>query len=289
MRYHFGTFTLDPRERRLLHNSDPVSLTPKVFDTLVYLVERHGRLVGKDELLTAIWADANVEEGSLPRTIHILRKKLTAGEDKELQRQYIETIPTKGYRFAADVTTLAAGRLLPVRPVAAGARWRWLAAAALLILALAGAAWAALDQRNLSSLLGLRRRAPPTDSGAAYAKFQSGRVHLERRLPGDIETALADFEAAIQLDPAFSAAHAGEAEARLARYWGTGAHDNTAQARLAVRKAIELDGKSSYAHSLRCGLQAIYDWEFAGAETECRLAVQLDPRIRKPEGNSRSL
>ena len=117
--YRFAPFILDVRERRLLRDGHPVPLTPKVFDTLVYLVERHGHLVGKEDLMTAVWGDSYVEEGSLPRTVHILRKALSGGDDhNELHRQYIETVPTKGYRFVADVTRLDATTPSPSVPVA---------------------------------------------------------------------------------------------------------------------------------------------------------------------------
>src|SRR5262245_29617256 len=102
--YHFGPFILDVPERRVLRNGRALSLTPKVFDILVYLVERHGHLVGKDELIEAVWGGASVEEGSLARAIHVLRKALTPGGEDEPHPQYIETVPTKGYRFVADVT-----------------------------------------------------------------------------------------------------------------------------------------------------------------------------------------
>jgi DNA-binding winged helix-turn-helix (wHTH) protein/Tfp pilus assembly protein PilF len=290
--YHFGSFILDVRERRVLRDGCPISLTPKVFDTLVYLVERHGHLVGKDELLEAIWGGSSVEEGSLPRAIHVLRKALSAGDgDNELHRQYIETVPTKGYRFVADVTCvdghspsadlrLAGARAEREAGHEAGATsWHraLLAASCLLILALVGLTWRGLDQHGTSTLPGLRRLTPQTASGAAYARFQSGRLHLERHLPGDIETALGDFEAAIQLDPTFAAAYAGKADAKFFSYWDTGAHDDIAQARLAIRTAIESDHDSSYAHALLCRLLGTYDWDFAEAETECRRAVDLDP------------
>ena len=289
--YRFGPFILDARERRLLRAGNPVSLTPKVFDTLVYLVERHGRLVGKDDLMEAMWGDSHVEEGSLPRTIHILRKALSTGDgDSERDRQYIETVPTKGYRFVADVTCLdeassstevaGAPAEWAVKRKAGPRSWRraLLTACALLILVLAGSAWRALDRHGTAGLPGLRRLTPETESGAAYARSQMGRLHLERHLPGDIERSLADFEAAIELDPAFAAAYAGKADASFFRYWDTGAHDDIAQARLAIRRAVELDRESAYAHALQCRLLGTYDWDFAGAETECRRAVDLDPQ-----------
>jgi DNA-binding winged helix-turn-helix (wHTH) protein len=275
--YRFGPFILDARERRLLRDGQPISLTPKVFDTLVYLVERQGRLIEKDELMEAMWGGSHVEEGSLPRTIHVLRKALnTADDDAELQGRFIETVPTKGYRFVADVTCLD-----DTSSSTSGRRsWRraLLAASALMMLVLGGSAWRVLARHGTAGLPGLRRLTPPTGSGAAYARFQSGRLHLERQHPGDVETSLEDFDAAIELDPAFAAAYAGKADAKFFRYWKTGAHDDIAQARVAIRKAIEMDRESSYAHALQCRLLGTYDWDFAGAETECRRALALEPQ-----------
>jgi DNA-binding winged helix-turn-helix (wHTH) protein/tetratricopeptide (TPR) repeat protein len=290
--YRFGPFFLDARERRLLRDGHPISLTPKAFDTLVFLVERHGRLVAKDELMEAMWGDSHVEEGSLPRTMHVIRKALTADGDTDLHRQFIETIPTKGYRFTAEVTCLdetsssidvpaAVTRVeRDLKQEAGWISWRRAlrAASALLILVLGAAAWRALDRASIGELPGPRRLTPPTASGAAYVRFQSGRLHLERQHLGDVETSLEDFQAAIELDPTFAAAYAGKADAKFFRYWNSGAHDDIAQARFAIRKALELDRESSYAHALQCRLLGTYDWDFAGAEIACRRAVALEPQ-----------
>lgn len=101
--YVFGPFRLDPAEQILLREGEPVSLTPKAFETLVALVERGGRLVMKDELLREVWPDAFVEEGSLARNIHELRKTLGEVASENL---YIETVPKRGYRFVAPVRDL---------------------------------------------------------------------------------------------------------------------------------------------------------------------------------------
>jgi len=98
--HEFGPFRLDTGERLLLRAGQPVSLTPKAFDLLVYLVERHGRLVSKKDLLSAVWSDTFVEEANLSYTISALRKALGDGQDGE---QYIQTVPTRGYRFLAPV------------------------------------------------------------------------------------------------------------------------------------------------------------------------------------------
>ena len=88
--YEFGPFRLDPTERLLLRDGEPVPLEPKVFDTLVLLIRNSGRLLRKDELMSGVWPDAVVEEGSLTRNISTLRRALGDGENG---LRYIETVP----------------------------------------------------------------------------------------------------------------------------------------------------------------------------------------------------
>ncbi len=99
--YRFDSFLLDVTERQLFHENKLVPLTPKAFNVLVYLVERGGHLVLKDELMSAVWPDSFVDEVNLPRTIHTIRGVL--GEDHS-GGKFIETVPTKGYRFIAKVS-----------------------------------------------------------------------------------------------------------------------------------------------------------------------------------------
>ncbi len=98
--YSFKNFTLDLERRVLLRDGEPVPLTPKAFDTLALLVRRSGRVVGKDELLEEIWADAFVEESTIAQNVFTLRKAL--GQN-HTDNQFIETVPKHGYRFIADV------------------------------------------------------------------------------------------------------------------------------------------------------------------------------------------
>jgi TolB-like protein/DNA-binding winged helix-turn-helix (wHTH) protein/Flp pilus assembly protein TadD len=97
--YEFGPFRFDATERLLYRGSDVVPLTPKVADTLLVLLSRQGTVVEKSELLRLVWPDTNVEEGGLARNISMLRKAL---EDEADGCRYIETIPKRGYRFAAQ-------------------------------------------------------------------------------------------------------------------------------------------------------------------------------------------
>jgi TolB-like protein/DNA-binding winged helix-turn-helix (wHTH) protein/Tfp pilus assembly protein PilF len=91
---------MDLDARVLDRQGDRVPLTPKVFDTLRVLVENRGRLVSRDDLVAAVWPDTFVEEGNLASNISILRKALGDAPDG---RNYIETIPKRGYRFTAEV------------------------------------------------------------------------------------------------------------------------------------------------------------------------------------------
>ena len=108
--YEFGPFRLDEIERLLLRDGQTVQLAPKVFDTLVALVEQNGRLVTKDDLMSRLWPDTFVEEGTLTRNISDLRKAL--GETPGGER-YIETVPRRGYRFMAGVREVRLAAIIP--------------------------------------------------------------------------------------------------------------------------------------------------------------------------------
>jgi len=99
--YHFGQFALDSRRRTLSRADSPVSLTPKAFDVLLFLVQNPNRLVTKEELLQAVWGDTFVEEGNLTQYISHLRKAL--GDNAEDTRSIV-TIARKGYQFTVDVS-----------------------------------------------------------------------------------------------------------------------------------------------------------------------------------------
>ena len=100
--YEFGDFRLDVAERKLYRLDGKMNglLPEKAFQTLVHLVRNSGTLVGKQELLSAVWPDTIVEENNLGKAIHAIRQHL--GE-KVAANSYIETVPKHGYRFVAEV------------------------------------------------------------------------------------------------------------------------------------------------------------------------------------------
>src|SRR5262245_18734386 len=108
--YEFGHYRLDAAERLLSRDGEVVPLQPKTFDVLLTLVERHGRLLEKDELMRAVWPDTVVEEVNLANNISILRKVLGDGGNGQ---QFIETAPKRGYRFVAEVREIGSIGLDP--------------------------------------------------------------------------------------------------------------------------------------------------------------------------------
>jgi DNA-binding winged helix-turn-helix (wHTH) protein/tetratricopeptide (TPR) repeat protein len=150
--YEFGPFRVDPARETLLRSGVAVPLTPKTFQILLVLV-RHGKeIVTKDDLMKTVWPDTFVEEANLSRNIFMLRKAL--GETAQDHR-YIVTVPGRGYRLAENV------RLLPDQEfeIAAATHsrvqidvketrpWKWIALAAVIVLALGGL-WRMLSHRR---------------------------------------------------------------------------------------------------------------------------------------------
>jgi DNA-binding winged helix-turn-helix (wHTH) protein len=135
--FSFPPFGLNLSQRLVTRNGQPISLTPKEFDTLVVLVEAAGRVVDKEELISRVWPDSYVGDGSLARNISVLRK--TLGDE------LIETHRGRGYRIAVPVTLTTSNPVVvppeplqereettPVPTGEAGlqkAPWRWRPAA----------------------------------------------------------------------------------------------------------------------------------------------------------------
>lgn len=101
--YEFGDFRMDVGKRLLWRRDGTVApLTPRVFETLVYLVEHNGVVLDKERLMEAVWPNSIVEENNLSQNISTLRRVF--GEEPGSHR-FIVTVPGRGYRFVADVRT----------------------------------------------------------------------------------------------------------------------------------------------------------------------------------------
>lgn len=97
--YRFGEFTLDVAMGCVRKAGEEIKLRPKVYETLKYLVENPGRLIGKQELMQAVWPDSFVTDDSLVQCTVELRRAL---DDRE--QQLLKTVPRRGYLFTAEIT-----------------------------------------------------------------------------------------------------------------------------------------------------------------------------------------
>ena len=201
--YLFGPFRLDGASMQLTRGGDVVGLTPKAFDTLLVLIRNRHRLVRKDELMNAVWADSYVSEDSLTQNITALRRAL--GDDPH-QPDYISTIPRRGYRFIAPLVerrpveppaAVAAGTfaaapggaaepqgLPPAVPPSAGLSWArspwvWAGGAALAaVLALAATLVSAPAAAPPPAVLRFSIDAPPGTRLASGGTISPDRRHL---------------------------------------------------------------------------------------------------------------
>ena len=168
--YSFGPYRLYRAERELFLGDQPIDLPPKELDALLLLVSRRGHVVGKDEFMAALWPDTFVEESSLTKQVSDLRKALDPGADN---KPFIETVPRRGYRFAAEVTDSwseeqAEPQLevveAPQKDAEAGVRRRRVA-----LLAVGLAAAAALLAAGV--FLGMRLREPSPSAAGPLRQF----------------------------------------------------------------------------------------------------------------------
>jgi DNA-binding winged helix-turn-helix (wHTH) protein/tetratricopeptide (TPR) repeat protein len=304
--YTFGPFQLSPCEHILLRDGVSIPLSPKTFDLLVTLVSRRGQLLTRDELMHAIWPDSFVEEINLTVNISLLRK--TLGEQQD-GRQYIATIPKRGYRFDAEVIehgkvaepamkvaedhreppTPVAGATSTVPPVSIpdskrpGRKWLAISAA---IFVVAAASWivyrTTVAHRNASAILSTQPRVVGQEANSqALELYNQGRSSLSRRTAESVQQSIDLFNQALAIDPQYVAAYAGLADAYIlaGSYGNSFLSPQTAmpKAKNAAEKALALDSASAEAHTSLAYIKLTYDWDWAGAETEFKRALELNP------------
>lgn len=159
-RFGMGEWEVNQAENALFSEGRCVRVEPRVMDVLVYLAAESGRVVSKDELLTAVWNGAFVEEGALAQAVHSLRKAL--GDDAR-QPRYIQTIPKRGYRLVASVapgetlSPASAPDVLPVPTSSLLRRWYPLLLAVAIGLATILILWQTLGRRQADAVQGKPR------------------------------------------------------------------------------------------------------------------------------------
>jgi DNA-binding winged helix-turn-helix (wHTH) protein/Tfp pilus assembly protein PilF len=301
--YRFGDFTLDLKRGALLRSSQAVPLRPKSYGVLRVLLERHGELVTKDELLAAVWGRTIVTDGALTQCVIDVRRAL--GDDAH---EIVRTVPRRGYIFDADVVELPAAAPVSVRdadaapaapPVPRTAGYGRAAAMAFLVAAvlLAALAWSDRSpwQRDVRVVDdGVRAFEPdsggamrpgeaasgarPTLTPAAHDAFFRGRFFFERRTGGDLERARRAYLEALRIEPRFARAWAGLAGVYRAEI---GQPDADVAALMqqwheAVDAALRIDPRLAEAH-MRAAAFYRDTGDKARASREAATAYELAP------------
>jgi DNA-binding winged helix-turn-helix (wHTH) protein/Tfp pilus assembly protein PilF len=311
----FGAFVIDVRQRHLLRREGgtPLTLTSKVFDTLLCLVREPGVTLDKGRLMRAIWGDLVVEDNNLTQNISALRHALGEAPGSN---QYIVTVPRLGYRFVAQVVGLEAtpiedapaqpappAEVLATPPVTAqqefavepaaptpsapGAvdaahapvrrSWLWVtwAAVALAIVLMAGL-WLAPETRDEST------HAPPHEGSSdpeTERLFANGRLAWSRYDERGLEQAIGYFNQVIERDPRHAQAYSGLADAYaiLGVFGFRAPHDVYPPARRAAERALSLDPNLAAAHATLGHIRIQYDLDWKGGLAHYARAEVLDP------------
>jgi DNA-binding winged helix-turn-helix (wHTH) protein/tetratricopeptide (TPR) repeat protein len=231
----FEGFVLDLDRQVLFRGDDAIHLRPQSFDVLRYLVQHHGRLVEKRELLQAIWGDTEVTEDSLTHCIIDARKAIG-----DVDRTTIRTVPRRGFVFDVPVYAVAANTaLMPLaHPDALRHRSPLIALAiAAILFLIAGVLMdkGAVEQPQVASL----------EPAAIEAKDLSTLAHflVGRRAPGDLTAARQYFERAVEKDPEFADAWAGLASVLEIEWQQSNKKDADllASMKAAAERALRLD------------------------------------------------
>jgi DNA-binding winged helix-turn-helix (wHTH) protein len=242
--FTFGEFTLAPKERLLLCSQQPIPLTPKAFDLLVALVRRSGHLVTKDDLLREVWPHTLVEEVNLTVQISGLRKALDRGGKGSAM---IETVPTHGYRFVAQVTTANAEIVL----------------------------------RKPGLTMEVNPEVGPQSAkrADAYRAYLQGRHEWNQRSKESLRRGKEHFQRAVDTDPRFAAAYSGLADcyATLGYLSYTSPSEAFPPARQHAAKALELDASLAEPHASLGFVKLYFEWDWSGAEVEFKRAIAVDP------------
>lgn len=291
--YEFVGFTLDAGELTLTHHGAAVALAPKVLETLLILVERRGTIVSKKELMEELWPDAFVEESNLSQNIYMIRKALGNGNGSG---HLIENIPRRGYRFNAEVRKVSQPtsteltraentgdppRTAPALSPARYSAFRWLAfsVGAFVIGSAVFGGYFLMTRSSVESGTVVAAQSPKPEAMQAYTR---GMAILGRRGNDNRpEDAIDEFQRAVTIDPTSALAYSGLAEgfnaaARKAEL--PASTEFYKKAKAAIQKALSLDPNSSEAFLISGQVKRSADWDWSGAESDLRRAIQLNSK-----------
>ena len=263
--YKFEDFRLDAAHLLLYQNGREVSLTPKVIETLLALVERSGKVLSKNELMEIVWADSFVEDGNLSQNLYLLRKVLQKKTDGA---PLIETLKRRGYRFNGAVSCVEEkpnGNSSPDKNQSARRKNVWKSA----------------DRKA-------NERAESADGNLqlntvkpanAFEACQMARLYFQQiTLPGFIKSREL-IDEAVRLDAEYAPAYVALAEQCLkeAIYGLSTPAEGCQNARNALARAVELKADSAEFYAAKGFVKLVADWDFAGAKRNLQKSLAINP------------
>ena len=311
--FEFGEFRLDVDEHTI-ERIDGVrngTLTEKAFQTLVLLVRRRGHLVTKDELISFVWPDTIVEDNNLEKCVHRLRHFLGESSDGTT---YIETVRKHGYRFVGRVHVVEVSfswlpesfrngdeptksaeaktddlneenfeseKIVRTEPEPVE-KTRFPLRTALMIsgiiLVLFGGYYFFIRPGVEANAVEVQAKRG-TNNEEAYRFYMLAMNLSEERGVQNVIKSLEYLEQAVALDPHFATAWAAKAHTHrdMVGHGDLGAKGHYEKSMEAIKKAIAIDPNISGAYSALCHNKNRYEYDFSGAETACKRAVELDP------------
>lgn len=241
MVYAFGPFRLDPERGLLTYGSEVVPLPQRLVDILRALVEANGTVVSREVLHAMIWPERGVPENNLSQHVYMLRRAL--GE-RAGDRLYIATVHNLGFRFVAPVT---------------------------------------IEHPSEQAIEPAERQAPDRHIVGpgfdAFRRYSKGFQSLERGMAADLRAAIEHFEAVLHIDADYVPALVALARSRLAlaQQCYTAAAQQSAKAKLAVTRALQLEPACGDAHAVLSNIVLFFDWNWRDAKRQLDTAVGLNP------------
>lgn len=311
--FEFGGFRLDVDEHTIerIDGTRNGTLTEKAFQTLVLLVRRRGHLVTKDELIRFVWPDTIVEDNNLEKCIHRLRHFLGESSDANT---YIETVRKHGYRFVGNVRKIeVSGSWLPetfrfpagqsdiavlaeehseepkneaelepeTEPKVIGKGFDRVPAVVIIfgiIFLLLFSYYIFVRPRADSKVIEVQAMRG-TNNEEAYRFYMLAMNLSEERGVPNVLKSLEYLDHAVALDPNFAVAWAAKAHTHrdMVGHGDPDTKGHYEKSMEAIGKALAIDQNISGAYSALCYNKNRYEYDFSGAETACKRAVELNP------------
>lgn len=276
--YEFEDFHLDAAHLLLYQNGRQISLAPKVVETLLALVERHGEVLSKDELMEIVWADSIVEESNLSQNLYLLRKILNETADG---KPLIETLKRRGYRFNGDVLCIepeTAKNFSPDNNQSAAPE-----------ISINNHHSGVERQGSVPASADRKINEPGksetgdyhfqiSEPADAFQACQLARIHYQRLSPPDLIKSRVLLEKAIRLDAGYAPAYVAFAEQSITEaIVGLRAPAECfAGAKDAIARASELNANSAEFYAAAGYADLICDWNFTEAGRNLRKSLEIN-------------